>query len=550
MCLEEKLKNVFYEVSKYLNQNDLINLGMTNRKIFREIAVPRLYRNIIIRKNFTLRSEAWYLDAGVSYIGGYKAVIKSDDQNDLFLYDKLERLLESANLDYIKSLVIQSDVFQDRSAGIKILQMLVDRIISIGTVTNFEIYDVELFYKNYSRILKMPMLENVCVVGLEDFNRIAETAKNVIKAANLVMVSTTQDSSTFSPQVEKPLFAELLELNIEDPQASGLRFFFYCCSQNIVFEKLVSLRLCHVHSVNNYNQANHELHFRDLEKVIHIGKLRRFEFEFSCEVKNCDCADSFLMGMAKKLTSLNELGLIERVFIDSWNHTTSEKWDLWISKFILHLPNVGSNLKKLSIRHSIPTNGLIMDAVEGNYNRRRSLYEHVLPNLKSLEILIVPTMLQSLSAYEVLVCDLLWNGCECAFCKKVMNIYDDYIINHQYLSDQDGTLKDIVPTVFFAYVGDSISRRILYQASWDIKLLNIAPSSYFWNMHGYNHISHFAEYECLYDESAFPYLGKIISHFFNTYMEHLVRFLPNLRTCILSGVYYQCYQGSYKCIYD
>lgn len=145
-----------------------------------------------------------------------------------------------------------------------------------------------------------------------------------------------------------------------------------------------------------------------------------------------------------------------------------EKWDLVVNKFILNLPNVSKDLRLLSIRHDPPLNGKGIDTVDGNLLRRKKLYEKVLPKLTSLETIIAPTVLQSITSYEMYACDLLWNGCKCAFCSKYLPLFDKYIMNHQYFSTPDARYLDIIPIVFAAYTGKSLAKRFDPQKNWDL----------------------------------------------------------------------------------
>lgn len=55
---------VFSHASLFLNQNDLLSLSLTSKKMHDMIAIPRLYSNIHITKNPVLRTNKWFLDGG------------------------------------------------------------------------------------------------------------------------------------------------------------------------------------------------------------------------------------------------------------------------------------------------------------------------------------------------------------------------------------------------------------------------------------------------------------------------------------------------------
>lgn len=513
------------------------------------MASIRLYQNIVLNTNPVLRSDDWWLDCGKTYISGYRSVNKTDDQNDLFLYDRIERLIESSKLDLARTIIVQEDIFKDKSSGMKILQSLINKIISLNCVTNLDIRDSVLFEANRENIRRLTKLDAIRIEDMDSLNSL-QNLKN-LRSLEILITQPSFDAVNLSPIIKEEMLPNLVELVIEDIEYSALRVLYYFKHENIILRSLKRLKLSHVHGMHDYSKTLRELTAIFIKTVVPLKQLSSLELEISCEMGDCSCLDDFLGDISPELVSLNSLSLIEKTFATQGNHYTEENWDLSINKFILHLPNVSDNLKKLSIRHNCPINGLQEDSVEGNYIRRRTLYQEVLPHLESLRTLIAPTILQSLSSYEILVCDLLWNGCECEKCKKVLDIFDQFIQNHQFYSYKDGEFKDIIPTVFFAYAGDALSRRFLTETDWDLKTLEYAPAQYMWNLHGYESVHHFEDYDCYFDETAYVHLTQVISHFFNGYMDELVRLLPNLTSCVLSGIYYQVsHNHHYSSIYD
>lgn len=531
----KELKEIWPFLCVYLNQNDLTSLCLVD-KVLKDVATSSLYKSVVITKDPVFRDDSWWIDCGKTYVAGYRSVKKTEDQNDVFLYDRIERLLESPNFQLLDSLIIQEGIFSDKETGNKLLQRLINKA-SKFPISNLDIRDSVLFEENESKLKKLNNLRAIRIKEVRSLNEL-EGFRN-LKILQIMPTLPSFDGDIMNDSVKKNVLANIEELEIEDMEWSSLRLFYYFKNCGVRFRNLKSLKLNHVHGIHDYSKTLRELTPIFLEEVIPLGQLEALELEVACEIDNCSCLDDFLSSISPNLKSLRSLALIEKSFARTADHYTKENWDLNINKFILHLPRVEKNLQKLSIRHSCPINGIQKDSVEGNYIRRKRLYEEVLPRLKSLRNLIAPTFLQSLCSYEILVCDLLWNGCECEFCRRVLGIYDKYIMNHQYYSYIDGQYKDMIPTVFFAYSGDSLTRRFLANTDWDLKAFENSPSEYNWNFHGYEDIQHFNDFDCLFDETAFPPLARAISHFFNSYMDHLVEILPNLRACLLSGIYYQ-----------
>ncbi|SCU89114.1 LAME_0E02256g1_1 [Lachancea meyersii CBS 8951] len=533
---------------EFLNQNDLLSLGRTNKHLY-ELALKKVYQKIVIAKNPVLRSQEWFLDCGTTYLAGYRSVRKTGDQNDIFLYDRIVRLAESPHLNLVRELVIQEDVFEDKEVGLEILGKLVQKLISLDRLEVLDIRDSQLFLEVHSQYLQLSNLRQCQVVNISELNNLRSIDK--MKSLKVLLTSPDFDRHSLKPAVKTALFLNLEELVVEDLEHSSLRLFQYFHDERLFLTNVKYLKFNHVHGIHDYNKTMRELIPDFLASVFHLEKLERLEFEGSCEVEDCPCYQEFLMDLAPRLCILRELGLIEKTFITQGDHYTEENWDLAINKFIYHLPNVSNTLQKLAIRHNPPSNGIQKDSVEGNYTRRRTLYDNVLPKLTSLKTLVTPTFLRSLCSYEVLVCDLLWNGCECDYCDKVLPIIDQFIMNHQFYSSNDACYKDIIPTVFFAFAGDALSRRFITETDWDVKSWTTCPVSHYWDMHGYENVHHFQDYVCRFDESVYDALTKCVAHFLNSYMDHLVRYLPQMRSCILSGVYYAVNDANiYKSIYD
>ncbi|SCU83463.1 LAFA_0D03752g1_1 [Lachancea sp. 'fantastica'] len=546
--MEKQLEGIWDYAVSFLNQNDLLSLGRTNTHLH-EITQRSIYRKIVISKDPVLRSPEWFLDCGSTYVAGYRSLRKTADQNDLFLHDRIVRLTESPHLGLVEELVIQDDVFEDKEAGHKVPKELLNKLMDLDRLKVLDVRDTQLSSEIRSRYLQLSNLQQCQVVNITDLGQLKSLEK--IKSMELLLTSPDFDACSLTEEIRLFLASNLQELVVDDLEHSALRLFQFFHDHNLSLKAVRSLKFNHVHGIHDYNKTIRELVADFLASVFDLEKLERLEFEGSCEVEDCNCFQDFLMDLAPHLRNLRELGLIEKTFITQGDHYTEENWDLAINKFIFHLPDVSNTLQKLAIRHNPPLNGIQKDSVEGNYVRRRTLYDNVLPKLLNLRSLIAPTLLRSLSSYEVLMCDMLWNGCECDDCSRVLPIIDQFIMNHQYYSSPDGCYKDIIPTVFMSYSGDAISRRFITETDWDLKTWQTCPVTANWDLHGYENIHHFHDYVCRFDESVYVAFTKCVAHFFNSYMDHLVNYLPLLRSCVLSGIYYTVDDSNtYKSIYD
>ncbi|SCU97386.1 LADA_0H06018g1_1 [Lachancea dasiensis] len=544
-----KLNGGFWKSAiEFLNQNDLLSLARTNSQ-FHQLCVEEIYHTIVISRDSVLRSGEWFLDCGKTYLAGYRSVKKSPDQVDLFLYDRINRLNESSHLHLVKEVIIQEDVFHDRQAGLVVLEELVQKLLDLGLLEVLDIRDNELFARFYPHYLNLQHLRKCRILDLADLNQLRSIAQ--VKSLQLMLSHVSFEAGCLNENAKSALSLNIEEVAIEDLEHSSLRLFEYLHDEKMAMSALKSLKFNHVHGMQNYNKTMREFTTLFLDSVLEIDRIKRLELEGSCEVPGCSCFHDFLMALAPHVHNLKELSLIEKTFVTQGDHYTEENWDLTINKFLINLPNVSDRLEKLAIRHNPPLNGIQKDSVEGNYIRRRTLYESVLPRLTSLKTLIAPTFLRSIAPYEVLVCDLLWNGCECDYCTKVLAVIDKFIMNHQFYSFSEGRFKDIIPTVFFGFTGDALSRRFVTTTDWDLNTWSICPVAHYWDLHGYENIQHFHDFDCHYDESVYIALAGCIAHFFNSYMDHLVQLLPSLRSCVLSGVYYAVDgEQEYRSIYD
>ncbi|CCK72128.1 Roy1p KNAG_0J00450 [Huiozyma naganishii CBS 8797] len=537
----ERLLSVLNHVGFFLNQNDMVNLSLVSRKFHNSFAIDQLYAKLRITEHPILRAERSYLDCGITYLSGYRSAIKSHNQNDMFLYDKIELLLESGHIGKIKEFIIEENVFHDVKEGRILLGKLVARIIDIGDVERLELRDNELLRVFYEKILQLQHLKHIDIF---DFNLLGSiTAMHNVSELKLVAneAPIPCNGSLFGDDLLAALETKIEQLiiSVNDYAFSTYRLFQFLESESVKFSKLTALKLDLVHAPFDFSHDAHEMIVNYMSKYMQLEKLSNLEITFCCPFEDCTCHEDFLLDLAPHLKSLKQLGLIEKALMNKGHHYAVEDWDLAMCNFLLNIPNVGEKLKVLALKHDPPLNGIAEDTVDGNYKRRRKLFDNVLPRLYSLEKLIIPRMLQSISPYEILVCDLLWNGCTCDFCKTYLPVFDQYLMNHQYYPEDKGRFTDMIPPVFLGYVGEILARRTdTNRVEWELDTLRLAPENQLWDFHGFENIQHFQEYECHFNENFFPMLATCISHFFNGYMYHIVQYLPKLRLALLSGVYY------------
>ena len=541
---QANLNSVLPLVCEYLNQNDVFNLTLCCTT-FNKSLQRYLFKSIIIQTEPVLRDVRSHLDWNTTYITGCRNIIKSNDQNDIYVYDRVEELIRSGKLHLIEKLVIEKDIFFDKDNGNALLIKLIERIIEIDLIKVLEIKDYDLFSNFYDSYLKLTHLTKIEVIELDDL----ENTKSLFTLREIVLTLINDNERqiiNLSENTKKILRSNIKSVHINDVDYASGEIINLLKRNHISFPKAQNISFKHVHRlecgpITDINLGN----------IFDLKKIKALEAVINCEeYGHCSCLDEFLTKIRDDLIVINKLALSQKHFITVPNHKEQEDWDIIICRFLVNIPDVDSNLSTLIIKHDPPFEGFAEDSVDGNYIRRKNLFMSVFPVLKALRSLWAPVVLQTISAYEVPMADILWNGCECEYCKKWLPVFDQYLMNHQYYSKDEGDYKDIIPTPFAAFTGYSLAKRVIDDVNSLLELTTRAPHMFNWDFHTYDAIRHFETYECHFDERVFPMLGTAISHFFYNYMDFLVKHLPNLAFTQFSGIYFTVKDQKYDCIYD
>ncbi|CAB4252644.1 similar to Saccharomyces cerevisiae YMR258C ROY1 GTPase inhibitor with similarity to F-box proteins [Maudiozyma barnettii] len=550
---------VWSNVSYFLNQNELLNLALVSKKLYDKIALPKLYNKIHITKNPILRVEGCYLDCNTTYISGYRSIQKTNDQNDLFLFDRIEQFISvlEKHSHLVKEFILDDSIFTDISGTQQLVSQLISIISNIQTIEKILIRDPMVSSKFTE---KKHLIESLKYLELYNFMFFeGDSIASDVTSMKINIDSSFDPTIIIDDSLMNILINQLdtLEILLTDEHLNFMEILELLNRNKVLFKNVRALKFSFTHFQDD---TSGKLIYDYFSQTFEINNIEKLEINFCCHIEYCNCIDNFLELLAPQMEKLNKIALADSLYQNKGDNTLQEHFDASVGKFLLCLPNYETQLKELCIRHDPPLNGLGTDTVEGNYYRRRKFYEEILPNFKSLEKLIVPRMLQSISLYEIIVCDLLWNGCTCSHCKKYLPYFDEYLMNHQYYSRETGSYEDIIPPVMFGYVGDMLDQRNRYEIDWDLNCFKYNPVNIYWNFHGYEQIHHFHNYKCNFDENIFHALLVCVAHFFNGYMDHLVAFLPSLKVAMLSGFYYTIadkelylYNGiqrRYKCIYD
>jgi hypothetical protein len=493
--------------------------------------MKRLYRRIYVRSNPSLKTPLWFLDCNKTEIAGLISIAKRSDQNDYLIYLKILVLMDNLPKygHLVKELIIFDDVFTEKS-GTDHLNDLVDSMEKhCPNLERLHIYDEKV--KSFNR----DSLKNMITDDLQKLDDVQP-----IESLTLTLHRYSEELEL--PDLEK--FQMLRELIIEDEESASLRILKKLSDAGISKLQLRRFVFNHVHGLHDYNTVLRELTTKFIENCIDLSQLQEMEMTIGCQEKDCRCICEFLDELAPKLHSLTKVAFREMTF--HRDHYITEEWDVDVGRFLINVP---SKIKYLAIHHNPPMDGKLLNGLEGNYFRRRKLYENIVPKLKELETFVSPTFLQSTACYEILPSDLLWNGCECEFCSKFLPLYDKYLMDHAYYDTDDADFKDMISPRLFGLFGTELSKRLQY--NHDLDALSIPPSSTTWGFHGYQYISCFSDVDdCDFNKLLFEPLVVCVSHFMLEPVKFLKSQMPRLKTVALSGVYFTIFEDNIHCVYD
>lgn len=628
--LGELPEEIIHSILDYLPQNDLLNLSVTNKKLH-SLCQDKLVRKITIKQFANLKSSKAWLESNATTVGGSGNIFQiGKQQNDESLAYKLQRLHKHIlhRPEFIENkvelLVVYDHLFNDEELDAAHFELLYDIIFRIVTANMsnlrvLKVFDIKLRKTLNAQVLsnsrlRFEKLQNVILDDIRSINNI-QAVPNLEK-----LVLNIEDDSLVSYDLENDfsqhfclVLSQINELTIIDDEDSSLRIlklFLDVLTKKAIHKKLQlkALRFNHYHGMNSYNHVSRNFSIVVLEQILDLSKLESVELIVNCDEPNCDCLSSFLNSLAAQLTSLQTVSIVEKLY----NHQNSvkkhqiyEDWDLKAFSFLNNLPNK-TLLKHLYIKTDPPVDGKIEDGLEGNYLRRRKLYETTLPQFTNLESLVLPNILSSICCYEQVVSDFLWNGCECKYCEQYLSIFDTYLMTHQYFDYTDFDFKDMISPRLFGFFSDALSKRIpfvdnkldsnefekkvvfknvtsgLNQFEVAQSIRKTAPNLVSWDFHGYSKIvcrdfrndndddfytEEFSKHikdsdlegagtHCDYNQSCFNILASCADHFFKrNYLEWLAEHVPSVRFVVLNGLYYSFdmdIHGKVKinCIYD
>ncbi|CDK26564.1 unnamed protein product [Kuraishia capsulata CBS 1993] len=532
-------------IVSFLPQDDVLSLAQCNSKMYQR-CIDKLYSKIMIRPlakiDPSVESEQGLI---WSVVGGTKHNVYVSDNTDTEIFKRRQEFL----LDSLKTnaalgkLIKDVVIFSNENTMLELVQWIKENALNLESFK--VIGDSQALRLGATDFARLKNLKKCQINHLTDISHMP----NGITSISIGFMESFKDEENHMRNkqdcIEKLLALD--EIQLSSDEVSSLDFLKWFLD-DIVLElpklrlKLKRIKVIFYHGFDHYNISLQKMVTQFLFLHCELSCLTSLELIMGCDKLGCGCLTSFVDNLAgyefNNLTNLKNLAIVEKTV--NRDHNFSENLDVNICRLLTNLPDVGENLQYLSIRHTPPLDGVLINGFEGNYIRRRNLYEKVLPTLRSLKVLISPSFMQTCSCYEVLTSDLLWNGCECEYCLSILPLFDEFIMNHSYFSKSEGVVKDVLSITLFGMASSIMAERVLSiddinGNESEFSLLQYPYKSAYWDFHKPFSVTCFDDYNCHFNKSVFESLCKVAGHFLSDYANNIFGILPNLDLVCFSG---------------
>lgn len=535
--LQQFPEDIISNIIKYLPQQDKINFLYTNFHFY-QLVQPLLYRNLLFSKSSALKCPNSFDESLYTVIGGMSTPLATDSLNEKIFKSRQLILLDSLNVNieltkYIENIIINGVILNNKSLE-SFEDIMVPELLQFLKSNCPNLKKFSTFNTNIQNII-VPSLTHLQLSNFQNFNDIINLQLKV-DHLELKFDDNKNNLNSYEDNQIVCFFQNLQTLIFNDE-----------ISQNIVLDrlskiknlklKLKTLKLIFYHNFD----SPYSIVCSFLDKI-DINFLKNLELVLGCNDITCDCLHKLSNYLINKNIDLVKLSLLQKTL--RRDHNYAEAFDFLITEFLKNYPN-HRNLKHLLITHMPPNDFNVDFGFEGNYLHRKKLFEDVLPLLTGLETFTSSTFLQSISCYEQLISNLLWNGCTCDHCDDYLPIFDKYVSSHQYYDEMKSHMTDMISPILFGNVATVLSTRLISES----QLFNdsLPPLNSYWDFHVAPYeIQHF-DNDCSFDKSAFPPATTCIVHFLQDYVDSIGGMLPQLRACNLSGVFFNKIDEKWIC---
>lgn len=545
---------IIEDIIFFLPQQEVINLSLSNF-LFYQPCMKKLYQKITIRKDAVLEQNKDnnrvidFTDSTQTVIYGFNKVTKEENHFRL-INARLQSLIFSISintqlLDYIEEITIFDSFDQTiNETLLKLVSSLersgLKRLIVTTPTLRKQVKNI---------VLKEGFqdLEAIIIDHVNELNYITKFPK--IKELIVSFKEDSQEDRQLSElKVGQELVTSLKQLTSISVNTDNKSYCLFIKVLNYIHEKYAFQLNLHTFTLNYYHDDLPAIEKFIRSTIINWSTITSLQIAIGCD--DVKCNQECLSRLTLPIYSLKKVAFIQNTekIIDT--HKFNEIWDIKIIGILQELDT--RLLKYISIRHKPCENGMFIDGMEGNYLQRVKLYTHALPTAieSNRTTLVLPNFMKSLSCYEQLMNNLLWNGCKCEHCAVYLGYLDEYLMSHKFYNLKLHQFKDIISSNLFVTLGEWLSRRF-YDTDIlnDLDYLKYPLKNNTWNFHDnlfsipfkcLNHknyeeheyddndevdIFHDAKTEfepCKFNERIFRPVGKCISHFINDIIIQIV----------------------------
>lgn len=495
MSLVDLPPRVLDNLLAFLPQHLLLQLALTNFHFY-EPCARHLYKHIVVQTNpvlqstletsasadiWTTRQRSDYIHLSVTTVCGFRLLAVTRAAHHKLVAAKLETLLHAVLVNPKLATCINSvtvtGTFDARTEAV--LAKLFGALRQLpNAVSKVYISDVALrstlHYKDWRFDLHS--------VTIDDIDQLDARYLSQFPHLQELIVANLDATADLAPET----IAILQKLR-------HLR----CKDDPLVYDRLTrALNKAYrqtpfvLHSLKTFSAVlTHDNHETPLPYV-DFARLENFQVSLGCDnVDSCDheCLGEWLATL--EFRALKRLSVVHSSDTDTISHKVLEKWDIVVFDFVKSVLETAPGLFYLSIRHSVPLDGVISDGYEGNYIRKVKLYTIILPRLLSalqnhIVNLVLPNFVATLACYEQPMNTFLWNGCKCSHCDAILTKLDEFLLYHRYFKLSAGVFKDLQTTQLMRTMAEVLSDRMAYDRNLgDLHVLSQPLQNTSWNFH-------------------------------------------------------------------
>ncbi|OBA21392.1 hypothetical protein METBIDRAFT_11913 [Metschnikowia bicuspidata var. bicuspidata NRRL YB-4993] len=481
---------VLQAVLWFLPQQLLCCLARTNYRFY-EPCARQLYRNIAIQVEPVLRRagppgarrHADFRELAVTTIGGLGSAAAPRAAHARLVAARIHTLVRALQVNprlaqYVRVVAVADAFGAAVGAALRGLARCLSRVAN--AVRNFYIGDARLRasvrYAEWAGLFRLRTLvvDDLAHVRGEHLARFPQLDELVVAG---VGAARRIDPSAV------PVLERLAHIRIRD-DAAVYDAFVAALNALHAATPFVLRRLQTFNVVLTHGNSRGRLPFLDARTLVN------FQVSLGCDAPERCGMECLGAGLARfDFHALKRLSVVQSGRAGLYSHRHSEKWDLVVFSFVADVLEHCAALFYVSIRHSVPLDGVIADGYEGNYLRKVQLYTAELPRLLSAGRrpavnLVLPSFVALLACYEQPMNTLLWNGCRCAHCAEYLARLDDYVLHHRYYSSEKHVFKDMQTVQMVRAMAEVLTGRMgLDPNLGDMHCLGRPMRNTAWNFH-------------------------------------------------------------------